>query len=782
MPQPLFSIAIPTFNYGRFLRRAVDSVLMQAADDCELIVVDDGSTDDTPARALAYGDRLQYIRQERRGVYEACKQAFDASSGRFLVFLDADDALRPEALAVLRREIDKQPDVGVVAGRHENVAATGRRESPQIRFSPSRVKNFRDFLLGNQFICTGSAAIRREAVSLIRRYDGKLRTGMETACLAQTLWFYDAVAVDDILLEVHDHPDRLRDNLNEIRLAGEELVEAVFDASILPPEAMAYQRSFRARLLRDRCRSYHKGGHDAEAISVFQQAMRTDPWRSLTDARNLRRYVVSHARLKTAPASSAPPRAIQSCETGVVEVAGAERFRGHRRRFNADTIGFLQSCSGLGKVVKLKLSRPTYLLNDPQDIQHVFIHHPGRYRRTGLQMAFRALFGHGLFTRTGKSHIDHRRVIQPLFHRRRLDRYVPPIRQALAEVIPGWQDGQVVEVNGTLTTITLKAAGRMVFGLQRDDQCVELFEGIHASHQRIVRNMRSSVPLAGRMPTRRNGNIRRYIQRIDVLTKRLIAEARAGARGESLLAQLVQLRDSAGRGLDDRQIRDHVLTIFLAGYEPTATSLSWILYLLSRHPGVQEKLQAEIDANPPFNPSSDQTPELSSSESTEEAAEIYERPYMSQVISEALRLYPSTWILMRRALEPDSLPSGATIPRGAEICACPLLVHRDASRYDDADQFRPERFELGIAARRATGEYFPFGLGPAACLGEYLARTMMSATVEEIVSRFTLSKADDSEPRMYSLNQFTMQADRPIRIRLAARASAQSDESLLAAA
>ncbi|HMO84968.1 MAG TPA: glycosyltransferase family A protein, partial [Lacipirellulaceae bacterium] len=143
MALPLFSIVVATFNYGRFLRRAVDSVLCQEGDDFDLTVVDDGSTDDTPAVLAAYSGRLQALRQERQGVYLACKRAFEATTGRFLIFLDADDALCPGALAALRRAIDRQPDVGLVAGRHVNVAGTGRRPSPRSALGPSRVANFR---------------------------------------------------------------------------------------------------------------------------------------------------------------------------------------------------------------------------------------------------------------------------------------------------------------------------------------------------------------------------------------------------------------------------------------------------------------------------------------------------------------------------------------------------------------------------------------------------------------------------------------------------------------
>jgi cytochrome P450 len=243
----------------------------------------------------------------------------------------------------------------------------------------------------------------------------------------------------------------------------------------------------------------------------------------------------------------------------------------------------------------------------------------------------------------------------------------------------------------------------------------------------------------------------------------LIAAARASQRYDSLLAQLVRVRDAAGKGLDDRQIRDHAMTIFLAAYEPTATGLTWILHLLAKHPEVQRRLQAEVDeyASRPED-----------SAATDGAAQLYERPYMTQVIQESLRLYPSTWLMTRQAIERDELPSGASIPAGAEVFASPLIVHRDPRRYDAPEEFRPERFAEGAVALRAAGDYFPFGLGPAACLGEYLARLMMGATVEAILGRFSLISDNAEEPQMSAHNMFTMQPDRPVRLRLAVRAQA----------
>jgi cytochrome P450 len=434
----------------------------------------------------------------------------------------------------------------------------------------------------------------------------------------------------------------------------------------------------------------------------------------------------------------------------VVEVAGLG-FRQSQRRLRKNAIDFLGRCAALGDVVKLQLARPTYLLSNPRDIHHVFVDQPGRYVRNGLQTAFRPLFGQGLFSRTGRSHIESRRLIQPLLHRGRLEGFVPPLVSVLGEILPSWKPGQVIEAGSTIMDLTMRGAGRMILGLQRAEDAAELFAAIHGSHQRVVRNMQSLIRLPNWLPTKRNRTLNLHVGRLDAVVQRLIAEARASDRNDSLLTQLVRIRDGAGAGLDDRQIRDHALTVFLAAYDPPATAIAWILHLLARHPETQRTLQAEIDAH------------------QSKADAVAQRPVMATVIAEALRLYPSTWLLTRRAAERDALPSGASIPRGADVFASPLLVQRDPRHYERPLEFRPERFLGGTAAGRAAGTYFPFGLGPTACLGEYLAKLMIATTVEAIVGRFKLATCDNGTPQAQSFNLFTMSADRPINLRLMER-------------
>jgi cytochrome P450 len=754
--RPLFSVIIPTFNYGRFLRRAIDSVLQQEDRNTEVIVIDDGSIDDTPVLVGSYGPRITSLRQENRGVFAACCAGVVRSAGRFVLFLDADDRLTEGAMATLRQAVARAPSAGIVAGRHATVTAGGLRPSPPMVGGSSRIDAFQRFLSGRLELCTGAAVICRDAVLPLVHREGSPRVGMETALIAHALWHYDLTVVEEVLLEVHEHAGRLRDNLEEIELAGERLVDAVFDARLLPPEAFRWREPYRGRLLRDRARSFHRAGRHGDAVAYFQRAMRSDPLGSLADLRNTRRYVSS--RLQLARTEQPLPKPLRNRSPGVIELDGGSVLYGHRRLMQRDPINFLSRCAAFGDVVKLSLQRPTYLLSSPADIQHVFASDGASYRRTGLQASFPGLFGTGLFARTGRSHMKFRRPVQPLFHRGRLDGFLQVIYRAVVETLPAWHIGPVVDASQGMQELTIRVAARLILGTEDLSEAATLFEDIHASHQRVVRNRGGAVPMPGWLPTRRNRVLAAHVTRMHATIARLIERHRHQSPDDTVLSRLVHLRDATGQGYRHDEIRDHVLLIFLATYEPTATALAWTFDLLARHPEEQRSVREEIDRLGPDR---------------QVAADILQRPVTAAVVHEVLRLHPSVWLLSRRTIRPVQLPSGAHVPRGADIAASIHHVHRDPRWYDKPAEFRPARFRDRVTTGRAAGTYLPFGLGPSACLGEYLARLVMAITIEQVLLRYELSPGPGSTPRPISVNGFTAQPERAVRLAVSRRSSSQ---------
>ena len=752
-----FTVIIPTFNYGRYLRRAIDSVLDQVGDDFELIVVDDGSTDNTGSIARSYGDRLRYFLQENTGPHLACRKGYEESRGRYLIFLDADDLLCPGALETLRHETRRDTTPGLITGRYANVHANQKRLSSQSQLASSTEVNFRRFLAGKLDIVTGAAAIHRDGVGLLRPYRGGIRCGIETACIAQTLWHFPAVAVNDVLLEVHDHPGRLRENMEEIENAGTQLLDAVFNPDILPPAAFKYRSRYAARLLRDRARSYYRAGNHAKVKTHFQNACRFD-WRSVMDFRNTRRYLSSTLRTQF-PAPTLPELTVDNVRSdGVVQIGGAHRLWGHRRHINEDPVKVITQCAALGETVLLRLRRPTLVVSQPRDIRCILVEKSQSFGRTGFADGFRRFLRNSLFTRSGKDHITSRRVVQPAFHRRQIKNFDGAVCDAVSWHVDGWPDRHTLELPDEIMQLTLRAASRAILGIRDHQTANELLEAIQAGHQRCVKNMRSLVSLPAWFPIKRNRIYREVCTSLRENITRILQERRRQPVGEfNFLDELVAFRDGQGQALRDDQICDFVLPTFLAAYEPTANAITSALYLLANHPQYQKRIHHELD-QVQWTPGAGCTDQL---------------PATTLAVHETLRLYPSTWLISRQALVPLTLPGGAVLKAGTDIYISPFAVHREEQYYDDPLAFRPERFEETLQKHRSSATYFPFGMGPQSCMGEYLAKSMITTTIASILNQYSITTRSQGPYKIESLNLFTIQPSELLKFDLLRRSVSQ---------
>jgi cytochrome P450 len=184
---------------------------------------------------------------------------------------------------------------------------------------------------------------------------------------------------------------------------------------------------------------------------------------------------------------------------------------------------------------------------------------------------------------------------------------------------------------------------------------------------------------------------------------------------------LLAAQDVDGSQMTDKQIRDEVITLFLAGHETTALALSWAFYLLSQHPEVEARLAAELrDVLGARAPTLEDVPQLT---------------YTEQVITETMRLYPPAWSIGREAIEPVEI-HGYRVPVGAQVWMSQWVVHRDPRWFDDAESFRPDRWADGLAKRLPKFAYFPFGGGPRICIGNSFAMMEATLLLARIAQRF----------------------------------------------
>jgi len=233
---------------------------------------------------------------------------------------------------------------------------------------------------------------------------------------------------------------------------------------------------------------------------------------------------------------------------------------------------------------------------------------------------------------------------------------------------------------------------------------------LEAANQRL----NSAVQIPSWVPTRRNLREKRAMTRIETLLRSLIEERRTSGEQKSdlLSALLAAVDEESGKGMSNQQLRDEMMTLFLAGHETTAMALAWTWYLLSQHPEVESKLRAELS-----RVLNGRTPT---------AADLRQLPYTEMVVRESLRLYPPATGFAREPIE-DVRIGGYEVPQGSLIAANTYALHRDAQFFPDPERFDPERFAAGWQERIPRYAYLPFGGGPRVCIGNGFA--MMEAVL-----------------------------------------------------
>ncbi|MEJ3747488.1 cytochrome P450 [Actinomycetes bacterium KLBMP 9797] len=375
------------------------------------------------------------------------------------------------------------------------------------------------------------------------------------------------------------------------------------------------------------------------------------------------------------------------------------------------------AASEYGDAVRLAIGpKVLYFFNDPDSAKHVLADNSANYHKgIGLVQAKRAL-GDGLLTSEGELWRTQRRIIQPAFQHRRMaaqaDVVVAQARR-LVERLRGHAGGGPVDVTGELTSLTLGVLGRTLLDADLDpfDSVGHAFEAVQdqAMFEMVSLSMVPTwVPLPKQLRFRR---ARAELERVvGVLAARRDARA-DGTVGDDVLSRLVaSTRAEPDPAVGARRLRDELVTLLLAGHETTASTLSWTLHLVDRHPAVRQALRAEaVDVLGDRDPVYDDLRRLT---------------YTTMVVQEAMRLYPPVWILPRLAQRDDEV-AGYHVPAGADVVISPYTLHRHPAHWPDPDRFDPDRFDPAADHHRPRYAYIPFGAGPRFCVGNSLG--MMEA-------------------------------------------------------
>jgi cytochrome P450 len=384
---------------------------------------------------------------------------------------------------------------------------------------------------------------------------------------------------------------------------------------------------------------------------------------------------------------------------------------------------------------RLRLSRQdVYFVNEPGAIEEILATKGTLFRKSRGARRLRQIVGNGLLTSDEPQHLAHRRLIQPAFHRKRLEEFARSMASASIERVESWRDGETIEVDAEMNRLALEIVSNALFGVDlRGDmdeisRSLDVAMGMYHFWQTPLTELLDDWPLPSVL------RFKAARKRLRDVVIRIIARHRAeGIERGDLVSMLLSARDESGRGgLTDEEVRDEALTILLAGHETTANALAWTFYMLQRRPDVEAALHRHVDdVLGDRAVTFDDVPRLD---------------YARAVFAETMRLYPPAWITSREALVPVTI-GGVTLRAGDLAIVSPYVTHRDPRFWPDAERYDPARF-LDERPRERYA-YFPFGGGSRMCIGDSFAWTEGVIALATIARRVRLERigSGDVEPR-----------------------------------
>ncbi len=369
---------------------------------------------------------------------------------------------------------------------------------------------------------------------------------------------------------------------------------------------------------------------------------------------------------------------------------------------------FLEAFREHGEVVRFHFGpMVAHLVSSPSGAIQVLVDNHRNYgKRTRGYRNLRYVLGDGLLTSEGEVWKRQRRIIQPAFHRTRIAGFARTMVKAAEDAATALERrrGGAVDMHQEMMRLTLRIVGETLLAYDPTDAADEV--GAALSFLLPLANQRSAriLDVPRWLPTPENLRFRRSLATLDAVVLRMIAERRSrpGERGD-LLSMLIEARDAeTGEAMDDRQLRDETMTMFLAGHETTANALTFCWLLLSRHPAIFRELRAELaQVLGGRSPSIEDLPRLT---------------LTRRILQESMRLYPPAWIIGRSVVEPDEI-GGYEIPARSIVFVSPYVIHRHPGLWENPEGFDPARF----ASEPPRGAYLPFGAGPRMCIGHGFA-------------------------------------------------------------
>ncbi|MGW6705284.1 cytochrome P450 [Streptomyces sp. NPDC054956] len=428
----------------------------------------------------------------------------------------------------------------------------------------------------------------------------------------------------------------------------------------------------------------------------------------------------------------------------------------------SDSLGtYLRALREHGDVVRVTAGPPGLrseltCVFSAEGVQQVLAAQAANFRKdNAFYQEVRDSFGNGLLTSQDEDYLRQRRLVQPLFTKRRVDGYAQAVADETAATLSAWEgaaDG-TVDVADEMTALALRAVSRILFGTDVDATADVVHRCFPVITAFALRRGYSPVNLPRTWPTPVNKRAAAALEELygvcdGIIARRRGAAAGGGGEGEDLLSLLAAASSADDGQFDATELREQVLIFLLAGHETTATSLAFSLHLLGRHPGFQDRARAEIAAV-----LGDRTPG---------AADLDRLPYLTQVLKEAMRLYPAAPTIGRSSVAAAEV-DGHTIPAGADVILSPWVTHRHPRYWPDPERFDPDRFTPEAEAARPRYAWFPFGGGPRACIGQHFSMLESVVALAMILRAYEFEAVDTEIPVAAGI---TLQTRGPARCRV----------------
>ncbi|MGA2419285.1 MAG: cytochrome P450 [Candidatus Acidiferrum sp.] len=403
--------------------------------------------------------------------------------------------------------------------------------------------------------------------------------------------------------------------------------------------------------------------------------------------------------------------------------AKQKKFSGQLGMVRRDPLGFFTHCARTyGDITAMRyFNFHVFFINHPDYIEDVLVNNARKFHKGRALQANKGVFGEGLLTSEGSFWLRQRRLAQPAFHRARIAAYAETMVRYTERLLETWHDGEERDLHEEMLRVTLQIVGKTLFDADVAGDAREVGQSLELLLE-LSANFGRDIFIPRWLPTPQNIRKARAIRKLDKIIYRIIAERRRSRHDTGdLLSMLLAARDEDGSRMTDQQLRDESITLFLAGHETTANALSWTWWLLAQNPAAEKRLHAELDAvlgrrAPTFD-------------------DVAKLKYTENVLTESLRLYPPAWGTARVAIEDHEI-GGYKVPKGTGVSLAQWVMHRDPRWFDAPEEFRPERWEDGLAKRLPRFAYFPFGGGPRQCIGNTFALMEATLVLATIAQRY----------------------------------------------